>query len=638
MKKTKLRVNSFSDEQVKLISEKFGLTEISANVLLNRGLNTIDEINNFLDPKFKYFEDPLNFKDIDKGCKRIVKALENNEKILVYGDYDVDGTTSISQFVIYLRKAGADVYYYVPERESEGYGISKDFIENLDNMNIDLLITVDCGISECDAIEKINAKGIETILIDHHQCAENIPNAYAVINPKQKDCPSKNKNLCASGLSFKFLLQLNKYLKIKDIEDILLELACLGTIADIVELMWDNRIITFNGLKKINDTKLLGLKKLMNIAGIDEKNVDAFHIGYIIAPRINAAGRMNSAKKAVELLLANDEQIAQELAEELEHFNTLRKETEQAIFLEAVEKIERDLLFKNNVIVVCGENWHDGVLGIVSSRITEKYDKPSIVVSFKDDIGKASARSLDYLNIYEALKSVDYLLDKFGGHKLAAGLTIKKSNINKFICELNKYVDSIVNVNEIEKIIDIDSYIHLSDIDKKLYNELLKFEPFGHGNRKPLFAVENFEIFDIKRVGKNKKHISFMLKDGKYIIKVIGFDKIKLLEKLLTNPPSLIININENEFRGNVNLQLVLKDIADFDYQKICIDDNKVKVVNSVINNAKSKVIKADIFDFSEKLTMLYNSSITPSDIICILNNENIVEYVLRNDLLYIRR
>ncbi len=638
MKKVKLKVNSFTDEKIKLISSTFGLTEISAKILLNRGLSTVEDINNFLDPEFKYLENTDNFKDVDKGCKRILRALEKKENILIYGDYDVDGTTSISQFILYLNKAGANVNYYVPERETEGYGISEDFLNKVDSMDINLLITVDCGISEVDSIDRINSCGIDTILIDHHQCGEVIPRAYAVINPKQSDCPSKNKNLCASGLSYKFLLHLNRYLKINDIEDILLELACLGTIADIVDLIEDNRIITFNGLKNINKSKLIGVKKLIEKAGIGDRVIEAFHIGYILAPRINAAGRMDNAKKAIELLLSKDEIEAERLADELENFNIFRKQTEQAIFNEAVEKIEKDFLYKKHVIVVSGNDWHEGVLGIVASRLTEKYDKPSIVISVKDDMGKASARSLEYLNIFEALKSVSHLLVKFGGHKLAAGLTLKKLSINELSVELNKYVDKIIDKKEIQKIVNVDSYINIDEINECLYKEICKFEPFGHGNPKPIFAVVDFSISDIKRVGKDKKHISFSIKNKNVSIKVIGFDKIRLLEKILLNPQALVVNITENEFRGNVDLQLILQDIEDYVFEKQIIDDNKSKIVYSIINKTKSKIIKTDIFDFADSISRLYNIDFTASDIACILKNENKIEYILKNDILYIKK
>jgi len=642
MKKAKPIIKKYSDEEIEVISKEFNLTHISSRILLNRNLKTIDDINEFLYPDFKFFEDAKIYKDLEKGCKRIIEAINNKERILVYGDYDVDGVTSISQFVILLKKAGADISYYVPERENEGYGISHDFIDKIINNEIkmDLLITVDCGIAEVNAINEINNLNKEVIILDHHQCGDLLPNAYAIINPKQKDCPSKNKQLCAAGLSFKFLRHLNSYLNIKNVEDKLLELACLGTIADIVDLIGDNRIITYNGLKLINDTKIIGLKELIKKAGIDDKSIESYHIGYIIAPRINAAGRMSSAKKAIRLMLTEDEKEAEHLAEELEELNSLRKETELEIFNEAINKIEVDSLYKKNIIIVYGINWHEGVLGIVSSKITEKYEKPSIVISVKDGIGKGSARSLEYLNIYDALKSSEQYLSKYGGHKLAAGLTLNIENINQFYNELNKYIDKIV-LNELEvKEIDVDSYIESTDITYRLYDEIYKFEPFGHGNQKPIFALKEAIIKDLKRVGKLGNHLSFKI--GSYNsdsdIPVIGFGKIGLLEKIITKPLSLIVSINENEFRGNKKLQLILLNVEEENKIDCEIDESKAKVINSIINKSKSKIIKTDIFKFVEKLNNSYNIKTTAEEVICILRKDENLEYVLKEDILYIKK
>ncbi len=640
MKKVKPIVKNYSDEEIEIISKKFNLTHISSRILLNRQLKTFDDINEFLYPNFKFFEDAKIYKDLEKGCKRIIEAINNREKILVYGDYDVDGVTSISQFVILLKKAGACISYYVPERENEGYGISHDFIEKItkNEIEIDLLITVDCGIGEVDAINKINNLNKEVIILDHHQCGDLLPAAYAVINPKQKDCPSKNKQLCAAGLSFKFLKHLNSYLKINDVENKLLELACLGTIADIVDLIGDNRIITYNGLKLINDTKIIGLKKLIEKAGIVDKTIESYHIGYILAPRINAAGRMSSAKKAIRLMLTEDEYEAEILAEELEELNLLRKQTESEIFNEAIKKIEEDSLYKKNIILVYGANWHEGVLGIVSSKITEKYEKPSIVVSIKEGIGKGSARSLDYLNIYEALKNVEQYLCKYGGHKLAAGLTLNVENINQLYNELNKYIDKIV-LNELEfKELEVDSYIESKDITYRLYDEIYKFEPFGHGNQKPIFALKKAVVKDLKRVGKIGNHLSFKIGGYDNDIPVIGFGKIGLLEKILTKPSSLIVSINENEFRGNKKLQLVLINVEEKNKLDCDIDENKMKIINSIINKSKSKIIKTDIFKFVEKLNNLYNIKTTEEEVICILRKDENIEYVLKEDILYIKK
>jgi single-stranded-DNA-specific exonuclease len=640
MKKVKPIVKNYNDEEIELISKKFNLTHISSRILLNRKLRTVEEINEFLYPNFNFFEDAKIYKDLEKGCKRIIEAINNKERILIYGDYDVDGVTSISQFVILLKKAGAIVSYYVPERENEGYGISRDFIEKItkDEIKMDLLITVDCGIAEVNTINEINNLSKEVIILDHHQCGDLLPAAYAVINPKQKDCPSKNKQLCAAGLSFKFLKHLNSFLNITDVENKLLELACLGTIADIVDLIGDNRIITYNGLKLINDTKIIGLKKLIEKAGIVDKIIESYHIGYILAPRINAAGRMSSAIKAIRLMLTEDENEAEYLAEELERLNLYRKQTESEIFNEAINKIEEDYLYKKNIIVVYGENWHEGVLGIVSSKITEKYEKPSIVISVKEGIGKGSARSLDYLNIYEALKSSEQYLSKYGGHKLAAGLTLNIENINQLYNELNKYIDKIA-LNELEyKELDVDSYIESKDITYRLYDEIYKFEPFGHGNHKPIFAIENVVVKDLRRVGKIGNHLSFKVEGYNNDIPVIGFGKIGLLEKILTKPSSLIVSITENEFRGNKKLQLVLINVEEKNKLDCDIDENKVKIINSVINKSKSKIIKTDIFRFVEKLNNLYNIKTTEEEVICILRKDESIEYVLKEDILYIKK
>ncbi len=638
MRKVKLKANKFSDEELNLIINSFGLTEVSANILLNRGLKTVEEIERFLNPKLDFLENTDNYKDVEKACKRILSAVHNNEKIMIYGDYDVDGTTSISQFVIFLRKIGVDVDYYVPERESEGYGISENFIDQIEKNNIKLLITVDCGISEVDSIDKINLKNIDIILIDHHQCGEVIPRAFAVINPKQPDCPSINKTLCASGLTYKFLLHLNRYLNVSGVEDILLELACLGTVADIVDLIGDNRIITFNGLKNINNTRLLGIKKLIEKAGINDREIEAYHIGYILAPRINAAGRMASARVATELLLAEDEETAEKLASSLEEYNALRKHTEQIIFNEAVEKIEVNGLHKKSVIVVAGEMWHEGVLGIVASRLTEKYSKPSIVFSIKEETGKASARSVEYLDIFEMLSSVKHLLLKYGGHKLAAGLSIKKECINEFAIELNKYAGKFEEAKETTKLMQVDAFVSLIDIEKHLFDEIKQFEPFGQGNQRPIFAVEEFLVTDLRRVGKEKNHVSFFVKHENKCVKVIAFDKLYLLEKIISNPKKLVVNISENTFRGIVELQMTLLDIEDFEFENIIVDENKSKAVISAVNKSKSKIIKANIFEFSDNLSKSFHINLTVTDIINILRNNAKLEFVLKNDIIYIKK
>lgn len=639
MKKVKFKVNEYDNKEIDEISKAFNLSNISSRILLKRNLKEFNEIEEFLNPDFKYFENAENYKDLKKGCARILDAINKSESIIVYGDYDVDGVTSISQFIMLLKKAGANVDYYVPEREAEGYGISEDFIEKLKNNEIKahLIITVDCGITEIEKVKQIKNLNRDVIILDHHQCKEELPEADAIINPKQKDCPSKNKHLCAAGLSFKFLIYLNSYLKIENIENTLLELACLGTIADIVDLVGDNRIIAKNGLNKINNTKIMGIRKLIDVAGIGDKEIESYHIGFIIAPRINAAGRMDTAKKAVKLMLTQDEQEAEQLALELESLNELRKQTEGAIFDEAVNKIETDFLYKKNVIVVCGENWHEGVLGIVASKLTEKYEKPSVVISVKDGVGKGSARSLEYLDIFESFKAVESYIVKYGGHKLAAGLTILENNINIFTNELNNYIQDTC-IEKGKKEIEVDAFIEVSDINFELYDEICSFEPFGAGNPKPVLALKEVNLRNIRKVGKNGNHISFMLSKNGKDVSVIGFGKINILERILTMPSAYAATLSLNEFNGKKNIQLVLQNVEEYDTFEYIIDEEKMKALNSIINKTKSKIIKTDIFLLVEKLNRLYNTKITAEEIICMLKKADNIQYALKNDMLYIKK
>lgn len=639
MKKVRLLVNDYKDSEIEAIKKTYNLTEITAKILLNRQLGTIEDIDAFLNPDFKYFEDATVYKDLEKGCQRILEAIRNNERILIYGDYDVDGVTSISQFMMVLKKAGADADYYVPERESEGYGISSSFIRELSvkKRHVDLLITVDCGIAEANSIKEIMDLGVEVIVLDHHQCMETVPKAYAVINPKQPDCMSKNKQLCAAGLSFKFLRYMNTFLKIDGIEDKLLELACLGTIADIVDLIGDNRIITYNGLKVINHSSIMGIRKLIEKAGIGDKQIEAYHIGYILAPRINAAGRMSTAKKAVRLMLTEDEAEADMLASELESLNVLRKDTEFDIFNEAVTKIEAEASGRKNIIVVCGADWHEGVLGIVASKITEKYEKPSIVISVKDGIGKGSARSMSWLDIHDALKNNDGYLLKYGGHKLAAGLTIEEDKISEFTAELNKYVARTVSDDCAVREINVDSYIENKDVTDKLFDELYMLEPYGHGNPKPVFAVKNFSINNVKRVGKNLNHISFAVGSADKSVAAIGFDKMELLNRLLTKPRALVVNINGNEFKGNRYLQYVLVNVEESDSPEYAIDEAKAKIISTLIGKSKSKIMKTDLFKLVDRLNNSYNVKTSAEEIVCILKKDANIEYVLKSDILYIK-
>lgn len=637
MIKLKVNFSEHDEHKINLIKNEYNLSDISAQVVLNRGLNSHDEIESYLHPKMENLEDTYDFKDLDRGCTRLIESINRHEKILVYGDYDVDGTTSVSQMLIFLEKVGADVDYYIPHRENEGYGISDEFIEMCQIHKFDLLITVDCGISEAEKIDKLNELGYETIIIDHHTVGDRVPNAYAVVNPKQDDCRSKNKDLCASGLTFKFLMHLNKYFKLEGIEDKLIELACLGTVADIVTLLGDNRIITYYGLKALNNSKIVGIRELVK-ACCGEETVNSKMIGFRIAPKINAAGRMKSASIAVDLMISKDDIQAKKLAAELISLNDLRKETENEILNQAIKQITDKSLDKQHVIIVHGENWHEGVLGIVSSIITNRYNKPSMVISEKNGIAKGSARSLEYLNIYDALYSQKELLIKFGGHKLAGGFSLYSEKLDKFSAGINQYVSDNVNTEEIIENIYIDSVIEVNDINRRLYENIKMFEPFGHGNEFPVFYIKNYEITNLKLVGADKNHVSFNLKGKKTFVKSIAFNYADKLGNLFLKPQGIVININENNFRNTSSIQANIINIDCNEYLFEKYTNDCVKALDSSIISAKSRILKVNIFDLVNKLNQAFNMHFTPSVIISILYKEKKYQYVLKKDTLYIKK
>lgn len=636
---TNLRVVSkeHDEEQLNLIIKKYNLSSVAAQVVMNRGLNSLEDIDRYLNPKLTDLENTYNYKDLDKGCKRVIEAVNNDEKIIVYGDYDVDGTTSASQVVLYLRALGANIDYYIPHRENEGYGISDIFIKEIAEKNLNLIITVDCGISEIDRVDELNKLGYDTIVIDHHTVGEKIPNAIAVINPKQKDCKSINKDLCASGLVFKFLSHLNKYFKLDDIEDKLIELACLGTVADIVKLLGDNRIITYFGLKALNNSKLIGVSELIK-ACCGEEKIDSKSIGFRIAPKINAAGRMKSANIAVKLMICDDKEEAQQLAKKLLELNNLRKDTENKILQEAIKQIEEKFLYKQNIIVVSGDEWHEGVLGIVSSVITNKYGKPSLVISNKNDVSKGSARSLKYLNIYDALNSQRELLIKFGGHKLAGGFSLATNNLEKFADGLNRYVSENIDSSNMSEDVVIDAEISIDKIDRNLYNDLLRFEPYGHGNEEPLFYIRNYNISNLKLVGNTKDHVSCFLNNDKNSIRAIAFNFSDKLNDIFLRPKGIMVNITENIFRNTSSIQININKIDCSEYQFCDYSNDSVKALDLSIIRAKSKIMKVNIFDLVYKLNQAFNMSITPTQVINILYNEKKYQYVLKKDTLYIKK
>ena len=419
-----------ADEELAVkLSEELKIEKSITRILVSRGIDTKEKINKFLNPDMKDISDPFLLKDMDKAVSRIKKALENKEKIAVYGDYDVDGITGVTVLMMYLSYMNADVFYYIPDRLKDGYGLNTDAMEEIKNKNADLIITVDCGITGNNEVLWANENGMDVIVTDHHKCPEILPEAFALVNPKREDSSYPFSELAGVGVAFMLVLALCGGNIPEEISDEILSLTALGTVADIVPLVCENRIIVRNGIDVIKRRKCKGLNALLSEAGIEPELVNSTVLSFQIAPRINAAGRMGNASDAVLLFTSENSSKTAEIAAFLNEQNIFRQTVEKSIYDEVSKLVSADKEYKSDEILILGkEGWHSGVIGIVASKITDEFYKPCIMITFEDGIGKGSLRSIKGFNIYEALKSVSHLLEKFGGHELAAGLTIKEEN------------------------------------------------------------------------------------------------------------------------------------------------------------------------------------------------------------------
>lgn len=417
-----------NDEVVKEISEKFNISNLLAKVLVNREITEEEKIKIFLNPTRYDFYNPFLMPDMDKAVDRIIKAIDIKEKVIIYGDYDVDGITSITVLKKFLEERGLETGYYIPNRLEEGYGLNKNAIEEIIKQKYTLMITVDCGISGIEEIEMCNNLGIDTIITDHHEQLEKLPNAYAIIDAKRKDNTYPFRGLAGCGVVFKLIQAISKKLKLDDKEYLkYLDIVCVGTISDIVPLVNENRVIAKLGLKLIAQTRNIGLKTLLQESGY--KKIDSNTISFGVAPRINACGRMGYQEEALKLFLTSNFEEAREITKRLNEYNTQRQVKEKEIFEQALSELEKEKVDDLNSIVLCGDNWHHGVIGIVASKLTEKFFKPTILICFEEDIGKGSGRSLPGFDLHEALVESREFLDKYGGHEMAVRFIFKKRNV-----------------------------------------------------------------------------------------------------------------------------------------------------------------------------------------------------------------
>lgn len=549
-------------EIVKQLQQSLNVDEVIATLLVQRGIETFEEANHFFRPSLEHLHDPYLMKDMDKAVTRILQAIEDGENILVYGDYDVDGTTSVALMSSYLKTKTATVATYIPDRYDEGYGVSYKGIDFADDNDFSLIIALDCGIKAIDKIEYAKEKGIDFIICDHHRPGNQVPNAVAVLDPKQENCNYPYKELCGCGVGFKLIQALAEKFD-ETLNDLIpyLDLVATAIGADIVPITGENRVLAYFGLQVVNAQTRAGFKAIINQIKKDELTIT--DVVFIIAPRINAAGRMKHGQYAVDLLTENDLQAAIQYAAEIEAFNNDRREADQNITQEALELIKDDKEENRLTTVVYKSHWHKGVIGIVASRLIETYYRPTLVFTKSGDKLAASARSVSGFDVYNALQSCAEHIEQFGGHKYAAGLTLKEENYEAFKQAFEGEVSKTIDKNLLTPEIKVDLSISLHQIDNKLMRIIRQFAPFGPGNMTPIFMTDNLKDTGYgKCVGEDKTHLRFTATQlGKQFV-CIGFnlgEKLHLIKDKQSF--SAVYSVDENHWQGNVSLQLKIRDI-----------------------------------------------------------------------------
>lgn len=552
-------------EKVKLLSRALGVEPIIASLLVQRGVKTFEEAQKFFRPSLEDLHDPYLMKDMDKAVWRIEKAIADGENIMVYGDYDVDGTTSVALLSSFLKSYYPNVSTYIPDRYDEGYGVSYKGIDFANDNDFTLIIALDCGIKAIDKIAYASEKNIDFIICDHHRPGSEIPKAVAVLDPKRDDCKYPYKELCGCGVGFKLIQALAEKQGLQ-IDDLLpyLDLVATAIGADIVPITGENRVLAYYGLKVINSYPRTGFQAILN--QIKKETLTITDVVFIIAPRINAAGRMKHGNHAVTLLTETDSEKAEIFAAEIETFNTDRREADKRITEEALQQIIENKEEERMTTVVYQEDWHKGVIGIVASRLTETYYRPTLVFTKSGDRLAASARSVKDFDVYNALESCSEHIEQFGGHKYAAGLTLLEEEFEKFKVAFERVVSETIEPRLLSPEISIDAEIDLNDITPKFYRILKQFGPFGPGNMTPTFMTQN--LMDTgwgKCVGKDESHLRVVVKQrSSNQFTGIGFGLADKQDVACNGKPfKAVYSIDENEWQGNVSLQLRLKDIRE---------------------------------------------------------------------------
>ncbi len=541
------------------LTKELGISPILAQVLINRGIKSASAAEKFLKPQLSDLLPPWQMKDMEAAVKRVIRAARLREKVMIFGDYDVDGITSVALLKTQLERLGITTAHYIPHRINEGYGLNLTAGKIAKNNGFSLIITVDCGINSRSEIERFRRWGIDVIVTDHHEPQGQMPEAYAILNPKRRDCPYQYKELSGVGVAFKLAQAVTKSNLWED-----LDLVALGTIADNVALNGENRIIVSEGLKRIPASCRLGIQALMDASGINkQKPLKASAVSFILGPRINASGRVETAESALRLLLSQSSAEACDLAKTLNTYNRRRQKIEEAIFREAQNLIDKEINFKeHSVIVLSGQDWHPGVLGIVASRLMEKFYRPTILIS---ECGhgtcRGSARSIKDFSIFDALLACQKHLNTFGGHRLAAGLTIAKDNIHNFRQDINSFARQILLKEFLTPKIEVDMEISLADLSKDLIYQLRRIEPFGSANPEPIFYTRNLTLRSEPEI-LSRDTLKFWVTDSEFTYPVIGFGFGGLKQKLVESPSFDLVYCPEiDTWRDNQDIILEAKEI-----------------------------------------------------------------------------
>ena len=610
------------------LSKKINISPEISQILNNRGIENEKDAEIFMNPSLEYLRDPFLMKDMKKSTERIKKAIENKERIYIYGDYDVDGVSSTSILYLYFKSIGFPVKYYIPNRLEEGYGINEDAIKKIHDDGCDLIITVDCGITSVKEVELANELGIDVIITDHHECQSEIPDAYAIVNPKQEDCNYPFDMLCGCGVAFKMIQALTDEEEFKTSMFDYLEIVTLATICDIVPLIDENRIIVKNGLKLMKEGKNLGLRELIKVCGIETNKIGSSHIGFSIGPRINASGRLGYSYLGVQLFTTDNEDEAKEIANILEGKNIERQMIESKMYKEAEEILSSDERFKDDkVLVIAKEGWQHGIIGIVASKLTEKYYKPTILLTIEDGEATGSARSIKGFSIFDALVSCKDLMNKFGGHEQAAGLALDAKNIDELRVRINEIADYNLSKEDLIENIKVEYELKEDSATLDLVDNLHKLEPFGLSNPSPRFIMRDLLLTNIFKMGKNKQHLKIIV-ENKKSYECVGFNMAYLADNFqLGDKVDILFQVDENNYNNERKVQFLLKDIR-LSHPKSAVTNNlsmklfeKISPENkdslySVNTNEEDLVIDIDgdkninIFDYIEEDTLVITNTL----------------------------